>query len=283
MAHPAPYTLKSIEDMLGLGRSVVAGLIDAGFVTPSRGPRNEFRFTFQDVVLLRTAHQLKAAKISSRKMLKSLQQLKAKLPEEAPLVALRIRAIGNDVAVRTADAQWEADSGQLLMDFEVATSQGTVSFLERKQPERNDAREAPAERAAPTAQGWFAQGEALERAAQPGAEAAYRHALEMSPGLVDAAVNLGALLCERGACEEAVAVFDRALQLSPDAALLHFNRAIALEDQHREAEALAAYEECLTADPGFADAHFNAARLHEMRGDQRGAVRHYNAYRRLSS
>ena len=55
------YTLRGIQSMLGLSRGVIAGLIAAGFVTPSRGTRNEYRFSFQDVVLLRTAHSLQAA------------------------------------------------------------------------------------------------------------------------------------------------------------------------------------------------------------------------------
>ena len=59
--------------MLGLSRGVVAGLIAAGFVTPSRGPRNEYRFTFQDLVLLRTALALQAARIPPRRILRSLR------------------------------------------------------------------------------------------------------------------------------------------------------------------------------------------------------------------
>lgn len=274
MAHPAPYTLKNIEEMLGLGRSVVTGLIDSGFVSPARGARNEWRFTFQDVVLLRTAYRLKAAKISSRKLLQSLQQLKAKLPDEVPLAGLRIRAIGNDVAVRTADAQWETDSGQLLMDFEVAASQGTVSFLERKLDRAAEPLSAAA---------WFEQGQTLESTDAARAEDAYRQALALAPEHADAAINLGAMLCDREQFAEAVEVFDRALQHAPASSLLHFNRGFALENQQRDSEALRSYERSLEIDPELADAHFNAARLHELLGNQRGAVRHYSAFRRLQN
>jgi hypothetical protein len=75
------YTLRSIEAMLGIPRAVITRLIAAGFVTPSRGKRREYRFTFQDVVLLRTAYGLQAADIPARKILRSLQRLKATLPE----------------------------------------------------------------------------------------------------------------------------------------------------------------------------------------------------------
>ena len=271
MAHDAPYTLKAIEEMLGLPRSVVAGLIESGFVAPSRGPRNEYRFTFQDVVLLRTAHHLKAARISSRKLLRALQQLRDKLPEEAPLTALRIRAIGNDVAVRNADAQWEADNGQLLMDFEVGTARGSVTFLER----------APS--ATLSADEWFRRGEQLESSDVSRAEAAYRESLALVPGHADASLNLGAMLCERGGYAEALEVFDRALAVAPESVLVWFDRGIALEELGRVREALKSYERCLALVPDFSDAHFNAARLHEQLGNAQGAVRHYNAYRRLQS
>ena len=52
------YTLRNLQAMLGLSRGVITGLVDAGFVTPTRGKRREYRFSFQDVVLLRTAYGL---------------------------------------------------------------------------------------------------------------------------------------------------------------------------------------------------------------------------------
>jgi tetratricopeptide (TPR) repeat protein len=223
-AAQAPFTLRHVEGMLGLGRGVIAGLIDAGFVAPSRGRRNEYRFTFQDVVLL-----------------------------------------------RTADAQWEADSGQLLMDFEVAAPGGTISFLQKA------AREAAPRSTAD----WFEEGERLEAADPRAAEAAYRRALEATPANVDAAMNLGVLLCEAGRGTEAIELYDRALAHAPASAALHFNRAIALEDQGRHREAVAGYERCLQLDERFHDAHYNAARLYEKLGEMRSAVRHYSAYRRL--
>ena len=92
----APYTLRSIQQMLGISRGVIAGLVAAGFVSPQRGPRNEYRFTFQDVVLLRTAHGLQSAQIPPRRILSSLRRLKERLPEALPLTGLRITAVGKD-------------------------------------------------------------------------------------------------------------------------------------------------------------------------------------------
>lgn len=270
----APHTLRSLQEMLGLSRSAISGLIANGFVHPARGPRNEYRFSFRDVVLLRTAHDLQAADIPTRKILRALQRLKATLPSELPLTGLRITAVGSTIAVRERDSQWEAESGQLLMDFEVAPTRGSVSFVEHLP---NDGAKAESS----SAGAWFAQGEELEARDMQAAEAAYREALAIAPDFADAYLNLGAILCESGRHAEAAALYDLALEHAPDVALLHFNRAVALEDMGRLPEALQSYERCLQLDPTVADAHFNAARLHDHLGHRREAIRHFSAYRRL--
>ncbi len=274
----APYTVRSIQEMLGLSRGVIAGLVASSFVVPRRGARNEHRFTFRDVVLLRTAADLQSAKIAPKKIIAALRKLRTSLPAELPLSGLRISAVGNDVTVRDAGSQWHAESGQLVMDFELAPQQGNVTFLQRRL-----GRAAPAEAAEDSADAatWFARAEALESRDLRSAEAAYRRALALDPGHADASLNLGALLCEASRCDEAVALYDEAVRRNPGEALLHFNRAIALEDQGRQTEALASYATSLRLAPDLADAHYNAARLHEELGDGKQAVRHFSAYRRL--
>jgi tetratricopeptide (TPR) repeat protein len=272
----SPYTIRSIQEMLGLSRGVIAGMIAAGFVAPGRGPRNEYRFTFQDVVLLRTAAELQAARIAPRRILQALRRLREKLPAELPFAGLRISAVGNDVTVKEGGSQWQADSGQLVMDFQFAPARGTVTYLQRPA-----AAAVAAQKAATTADAAFSLGEALESTDRRAAEAAYRRVLALDPDHADAYLNLGALLCEAKRCREAVALYDEALRRRPGEALLHFNRAVALEDQGRPLEALAAYNASLLLQPDLADAHYNAARLHEQLGDAKNAVRHFSAYRRL--
>ena len=288
-AGAATCTIRALQDMLGLSRGVISGLVASGFVTPERGARNEYRFTFQDVVLLRTAVELQAAKIPARKILSALKKLRASLPDEVPLTGLRISAVGNDVTVRDGRSQWHADSGQLVMDFEVAADRGTVALFKRPTavpvaPPPDEKKERARPFAAPLrddATAVFSRGEALEASDPAAAEAAYRKVLAIDPDHADAYLNLGALLCEGRRCREAVELYDLALRRHPAEALLHFNRAIALEDQGRNAEALASYHESLRLEPDLADAHYNAARLHEQLGDARQAVRHFSAYRRL--
>ncbi|MEO8280185.1 MAG: tetratricopeptide repeat protein [Ideonella sp.] len=315
MTDTHPYSLRQLEQMIGLTARVISTLIAAGFVTPQRGARNAYRFSFQDVVLLRTAHKLRQAKIPKRRLLRSLKELKAKLPDEMPLSGLRIKVIGNQVAVRDSAAQWEDTSGQLVMDFEWSTSAGgtihqghfvgapsaAISSI-TSVPESSvgapsaaissHAKAAIATEGAPKevrdAKAIAAVLYDLALQQESGgrlgeAEATYRRLLEVAPSQTDAAINLAALLCEAGRCADALAVCDQAVAAGGDgSALLHFNRAIALEDlPRREHDALRAYQRSLELDPALADAHYNLGRLHEKHGRKQAALRHFSAYRRL--
>ena len=272
------HSLKSVREMLGLSAATVSRLVDAGFVTPARGPHNEYQFSFQDVVLLRTAHRLRAAKIPPRRIVKALQSLREQLPEQLPLSGLRISAVGSEVAVQQGGVQWDPESRQMLLDFEVAPSGGTVALIGREL----DAAAAPA-RPAATSRGdeAIAHARELEASDPAAAERAYRDAIAHGSDVADATLNLGALLYEAGRLVDALAVYDRGIEGSPREPRLHYNRALALEDLHRPDEALAAYETCLQLAPDFADAHFNAARLYEQLGKGQLALRHFSAYRRL--
>ena len=266
------FTLRRVQAMLGLSRTIVAGLISEGFVAPTRGPRNAWRFTFQDLMLLRTAHALQVSQIPPRKILRSLARLKATLPLELPLTGLRITAIGADVAVRDRHGQWQADSGQLLMDFDVAPLAGSVAFLARD----------TSPLAAPGAPAWFERGLALEATDAAAAEAAYRKALDLTPDFEAAYLNLGAMFSDTGRFDELAALSDAAVKHCPASPLIHFNRGVALDHLERLPEAAASYEQSLALDPTLADAHYNLGRLNEQLGDKRGALRHFSAYRKLT-
>jgi tetratricopeptide (TPR) repeat protein len=282
----ATYTLKRVQELLDLPRSVVTGLVADGFVRPARGPRNEYRFSFQDLLLLRTAHALSQANIAPRKILRALARLRGELPADLPLTGLRVSAIGDDVVVRDGHGARKVDSGQLVLDFEVSPVRrgADVAFIDRRPaPTRTPA--ASPTRAADRralARTWFEQGEQAEANNPKAAESAYREAIALEPTYVDAYLNLGALLCESGRCVEAADLYEHALQLGAVDALIHFNHAIALEDQRDFAGAIRSYRHALMMQPELADAHYNIARLLEKQGDAQGALRHFSAYRRLA-
>jgi tetratricopeptide (TPR) repeat protein len=271
------YTLDSVQSMLRLSKRVIDGLMSHGFVSPRRGDNDELLFTFRDLVVLRAAHGLQEAKIPTGKILTALKRLRATLPTEMPLSGIRIMADGQEVMVRDGSSRWHAESGQLLLDFEVAPDAGVaVNLLDHHVKPLTDQVEAE------YAQDSFNRGLALEENAHhDAAAAAYRQAIALAPDWVNPYLNLGAMLCEDGRCDEALAVYRDGVQHCPHDPVLHFNMGVALEDGGHGREALAAYEKSIELDGRLADAHFNAARLHEQFGDKMKAIRHFSAYKRL--
>jgi len=265
------YSLREVGKLLGLPRSVVNGLVEAGFVTPARGRRREYRFSFHDLVLLRAAQGLAEAKIPSARILRSLRRLRTQLPDEIPMTGLRIGAVGDAVVVSEGDTQWRPDSGQYVFQFQVASPGGRLAFF------------GPAELVDPTPEPpWFEHALALEAEQPAKACTAYRHAIEADKGHLDAYINLGRLLHERGKLGEAEDTYREGLKACGDDPTLLFNLAVVYEDLGQPEDAIDRYRAALAATPDLADAHFNLARLYEARGLKREALRHWSAFRKLT-
>lgn len=266
------YSLREVGKLLGLSRSIVAGLIEAGFVTPARGPRREYRFDFHDLVVLRAAQGLMQAKIPPARILRSLRRLRSQLPDEMPLAGLRIEAVGDDVVVNEGQAQWRPEDGQYVFSFQVESPGGQLAFF------------GPDEPSAPTMQThWFERGQQLETTDVEKACDAYRHAIASDASDLGAYINLGRLLHERGRLQEAEAVYRSGVASCGADGTLLFNLAVLLEDLGRPRHAAAAYRAALRAAPDMADAHFNLARLCQAQGLGQEAVRHLAAFRRLTT
>ena len=268
------YSVRDVERVLQLSPAVTRSLIRAGFVNPERGPRREFRFSFQDLIVLRTARALMQAKISAKRIRRSLESLRRELPEALPLSGIAISALGDRVVVRDGDARWQVDSGQYVLGLDVTLQDGVLHVVEH--------REEPA-RPAAVSPDWFSQGLALENSDPDAALNAYRQAVAAEPDNAPAWTNWGRLLHESGRTQEAADVYQRARQSAGRDSLLLFNHGVLLEDLGDAAAALQAYQSALEEDPEFADCHYNLARLYESMGKPQHAIRHLGQYRRLVS
>jgi len=272
------YSMRDVQKVLRLSPDTTRNLIKAGFVKPARGTRREYRFSFQDLIVLRTARALIDAKVPARRIRRSLESLRCELPESVPLSGLSISAVGDHVVVREGDSQRQVDSGQYLLGLDVSMEDGVLRVVEHREPA---AAPAPLPTALPG--DWFAQALSLEGTDPQAALAAWRHAVDEDAGNAAAWTNLGRLLHEQGLTAQAAEVYRRALaQVGPDALLL-FNQGVLLEDLGNPAAALAAYRSALAEDPDLADCHYNLARLYESLGEAQHAIRHLGQYRRLLS
>lgn len=266
-----PYTTRDVERLLGLSSSTIRGLIEGGFVAPVRGPRRQYKFSFQDLIVLRAARSLIEAKVSRKRIRRSLDELRKTLPETMPLSGLSISAIGDRVVVRDGATQFQADDGQYVLGFDVSVDKGVLRVVERK-PE--------SQKSAPP-HDWFERALELEASDVQEAMKAYEQAVADDASNVAAWANWGRLLHELEDLESAEKVYRRALTACGQDALLCFNFGVVLEDLGEVEEALALYQAAIENDPSLADAHYNLARLYEIRGQSQHAIRHLGQYRKL--
>jgi len=271
------YSMRDVQRVLRLSPDTTRNLIKAGFLKPARGARRQYRFSFQDLIVLRTARALIDAKIPARRIRRSLESLRRELPESVPLSGLSISAVGEHVVVRDGETQRQVESGQYLLGLDVSMENGVLRVVERRE-------QAPRAEAATAPRGdWFAQALTLESTDPEAALTAWRHAVDEDAGNAAAWTNWGRLLHEQGRTQQAAEVYRRALaQVGPDPLLL-FNQGVLLEDLDEPAAALEAYQGAIAADPDLADCHYNLARLYESLGEPQHAIRHLGQYRRLLS
>ena len=263
--------------MLGLSRAQIRTYAEKGFLEPERGPRGEMRFGFHDLVILRTAGELSAARIPQHKVLRALERLRDQLPSGRSLTAVRITADGERVVVRDGDAVWNPESGQALFDFSVADLAAQAApFVQRDAGEARDEEGNSAEQ-------WFELACELELSSADAARDAYERALALDPTHADAHVNLGRLLHEKGAAAAAEQHYRAAFEANREHDTAAFNLGVALEDLGRIDDAIQAYAAAIAIDPDNADAHYNLAGIYERRGDKQSALRHLKTYRILTA
>jgi tetratricopeptide (TPR) repeat protein len=271
------FSVRDVERVLRLPLSTIRGLIKAGFVEPERGARREYRFSFQDLIVLRAARALIDAKVSRRKINRALKDLRQHLPETMPLSGLSISAVGDRVVVRDGKAHWQVDDGQYLLGLDVTIEGGVLRVIERSEEPPAVSTEANDE------QDWFSRAIELEASDPKAALEAYERAIDADQTDASAWINWGRLLHEQGDTRAAERVYRRALEHSEPDALLHFNFGVLMEDLERIHDALEAYQHAIEEDPTLADGHYNLARLYEALGKEQHAIRHLGQYRRLIS
>jgi len=269
----AEMRTRDVARVLGIAPGRVRRMVHSGWCRPGRAGR-QFRFAFQDVVLLRTGLGLVTAAVPARRIKGALRELLRQLPGDRPLSGLRIVAADGRVVVRQGDRLWQPESGQLQFAF-------TVADLARRAAPPRSLPGLP--RAEPTlsANDWFERGLQLEDDDPVAAREAYEQALTIDVGYADAWVNLGRLSHEADDPATAARCYHEALARDDGDPVTHYNLALACEDLDHAAQAVAHYERAVTLNPRFADAHYNLSQLLSRLGRRAAALQHMVRYRQL--
>lgn len=282
------FSTREAAAAVGLTPTRVRSVVRRGLVSPGGSARG-YRFSFQDVVLLRTVKGLLDA-LPPVRAFAGLARLRAE--RQAPLSALRVCAVGGHVAVQEAAALWDAQTGQghlPLAERGVAGRFGEVRALAHGRSAGQEAKASPKAAAASVDAGqhageldsddWYNVALDLEESDPGKAPAAYGRALVANPKNADAHVNLGRLFQVDGDLKRATRHYQLALHAAPKHQLALYNLGTVF-DELDELDAAVGYYRRAVKVP---DAHYNLARIFELRGDELRSLRHMREYRLLSA
>ena len=263
------YTTDDVLRILHLSAERFRACLRAASYPPHRTARQP-RYSFQDLLLLRTAHGLLNAGIPVARVRKILASLKRQLPDDQALSHVKIYADGRRVVVWDTTGQWQPDSGQFLLNFEAE---------EVKRPAKIRTLAGPhhAARARLTAQQWYERALELEQESPEEACRAYEEAVKIDPSLVEAYLNLGLLYHVGDRLDRAEACYRSAIQHGPGEALGYFNLAGILNQKGDRPGAIAAYTAAIQRQPNLTEAHEQLALLYDAEGNTTMAFRHGSA------
>jgi tetratricopeptide (TPR) repeat protein len=238
------------------------------------------RYTFRELLALRTATALLDSGASVRQIRQALDALRRRDPEvRQPLAEMRLVLDGGRVLVESERVRFDPRTGQTVLDLDAGNLEKTaeatlVTGLVR-----------PLAPPAEQAETWFER--ASEWDADPSqwddAIDAYRRVVAIDPTYAAAWNNLGLLLHRMGRYDDARVAYDRALREAADCAEAAYNLGSLNEDSGDVDGAIGCYRRALDVSPDYADAHFNLAGALARAGRGDEAVRHWQRYLELDA
>ncbi len=234
-------------------------------------------YGFRELVALRTLERLRKSRVAPAQIRRALAALAEKLQHiEDPLTQLKLYADGKKIRVDVEGRAMEAESGQLLLDFDPVELNRLLEFRGRDNGQTERDKKAEAER-------WFQRGLELEQTGGPPAEVieAYKKSLELDPRSAGALVNLGTIYFNAREWKQAERYYQQALEADPEYSLAHFDLANLYDERGDRKKAVEHYTAALVISPHYADAHYNLALLYQGSSQPMKAVHHWTAYLKL--
>jgi len=265
------YTRSQLRRLLGISERQLARWEQQKLVATG------VSYGFKELLGFRTLIQLRKNGVPISQIRRALAALRTTLRHiDNPLIELKLYADGKRIRVELDGGAMEAESGQLLLNFEQSELSRLLEFPVKSRAAEERDRRLAAER-------WFQSGLDLEQSGAPVEEVieAYRKAIEFDPKSAGALVNLGTIFFNLRKFAEAERHYRQALEVDPEYALAHFDLANLYDERGDRTMALAHYEAALKIAPNYADAHYNVALLYQGSNQPMKAVRHWRTYLKL--
>lgn len=233
-------------------------------VQPAFVKGRSYQFSFKELLVLRLTKELLPESRRLLNLRRCFERLGERLEPGRPLTAVKLYDQEGRIVVQDGPIKFDADSGQMLLDFGALGPAGEVRSASIEGSKR--LLEAAAQ---------------LEDSHPARAIKLYRGYLERSPNDGGVHRRLSALLERSGDLEGAIRHLVAVVALEPSAAAHHFDLAVLYRSQSDFANALRSFEAALERDPDLLEAHLHLAEIYERQGAKREALRHLSAAARL--
>ena len=228
-------------------------------------------YTFQDLGQLRTLRSLREEDVPAASIRHSVAAMQAVAGMLNPLQEASLVRTGTRLAFRCDGAMVDPIRRQLLFDFErVERQTGAVRALNRTQSDLRGVQEL-----------FMSAVQAEEAGEKHRAIALYEEMLRIDPDYAPGYINLGTIHFHLRQFVRAEELYRQATIKDPGYVLAFFDLGNVLDELERPDESIAAYQRAVALAPRYADAHYNLALAFERKGEQRSALRHWQAYVKL--
>jgi tetratricopeptide (TPR) repeat protein len=230
-------------------------------------------YTFQDLGQLRTLRSLREEDVSAASIRHSIAAMQAVAGMSNPLQEASLVRTGTRLAFRCDGSMVDPIRRQLLFDFERVerrTGNAAVCAVNRAQADFRGVQEL-----------FIAAVQAEEAGEKQRAIALYEEMLQVDPDYAPGYINLGTIHFHLRQYVRAEELYRQATVKDPGYVLAFFDLGNVLDELERPDESIAAYQRAIMLAPRYADAHYNLALAFERKGEQRSALRHWQAYVRL--
>ena len=239
--------------------------VKRNLIQPLNSGGRKYRFAFNDLLAMRQAKELLGSRQHIDPIQRCLERVRALVDPERAVTSLKLVNDDGRIVVRDGPSLIEAESGQLIFDFEgsyqpgkVEESFGPARVRERFEEARRVADEDPLK-----------------------ALTIYSELVGREPGNFEAHMRLATLLEREGDLSGALRHLLGAAAIVPASADVHMRLGLLYRKKDEHQNALRSFLRTLECDPTHVEAHRNAAEMYEALGRKRDSQRHLSAIHRL--